>query len=94
MGPINAGIDKKAIALSKLCLGMVRSKMMRPTGTIMAPPSPCTTREITNCVRVFERAQVKELSVNSTTAAINIFRAPKRSAAHPLTGTNMATAIK
>ena len=76
MGPIKAGIERNAMAFSKLCLGIVLSKMMRPTGTIMAPPSPWTTREITSCVRELESAQVSELSVNSAIAAMNTLRAP------------------
>ena len=76
IGPINAGIDKKAIAFSKLCLGMVLSNMIRPTGTIIAPPRPWMTRDITSCVREFESAQVSELRVKRAMAAINTLRAP------------------
>ena len=66
--------------------------MMRPTGTIIAPPTPCRVREITSCRTLTERAHVSELSVKMQIATMKTRLAPKRSAAHPLIGTKTATA--
>lgn len=75
-GPSSAGIDRNDMALSRSCLGTVRSRMMRPTGTIMAPAMPCTTRETTSCGRSCDRAQATELRVNRPMAAMKTRRAP------------------
>ena len=89
-GPSSAGMDRKDMAFSRSCLGTVRSRMMRPTGTIMAPAMPCTMRARTSCGRSWARAQATELRVNRPMAATNTRRAPYRFA-QPLTGTNTAT---
>ncbi|MNV72329.1 hypothetical protein D3C71_1654070 [compost metagenome] len=47
-GPSSAGMDKNDMAFSRSCLGTVRSRMMRPTGTIIAPAIPWTIRAMTN----------------------------------------------
>ena len=94
MGPMRPGIDRNAITLSKSCLGMPRTSNILPTGTIMAPPMPCTTRQTTSSPSVPERAQVSELRVKTMTDDMNMRLAPKRSAAQPLIGTNTAAASK
>lgn len=93
-GPSRAGMVRKAMALSRLALGMRRSKMMRPTGTIMAPAAPWTTRAATSWPRVPLAAQAMDPRVNSAMAARNTARAPNRSAAQPLMGTNTAVASR
>lgn len=93
-GPSKAGMDRKDMALSRSCLGTVRSRITRPTGTIMAPAMPCTTRAITSCARSWDKAQATELRANRAMAPMKTRRAPKRSAAQPLTGTNTATASR
>ena len=48
IGPIKAGIDTKLIAPTNCDLGNVRTSVSRPTGTIIAPPMPCSTRQATS----------------------------------------------
>lgn len=50
------------------------------TGIIIAPPTPCTTRKITNSDSELESAQASEPNVNRLTATIKTRRVPKRSA--------------
>ncbi|MNV66127.1 hypothetical protein D3C71_1588660 [compost metagenome] len=90
-GPSSAGMDRKDMAFSRSCLGTVRSRMIRPTGTIIAPAIPWMIRATTSWGRSCESAQAMELSVNRPMAATNTLRAPYRSAAQPLTGTKTAT---
>ena len=91
-GPISAGMVSQAIAVTSSALGAVRRITRRPTGTIMAPPAPCTTRESTTESSVVERPQSIEPSVNTTIAAENTLRAPNLSAAQPESGMNTASA--
>ena len=48
IGPISAGMVTSAIALTSTRLSMVRNRMRRPTGVIIAPPVPWTIRAMTN----------------------------------------------
>ena len=70
----------------------LRSKISRPTGVIIAPPSPCTTRMPTSMGKSCAMPHRAEPRVNTASAATNTRRAPKRSANQPLTGMNTATA--
>ena len=63
-----------------------RSTTRRPTGTIIAPPMPCSTRASVSSPRFALSAQRPEETVNRAMAPENTKRAPKRSAIHPLTG--------
>ena len=72
------------------CLGILRSTTRRPTGTIIAPPTPCSTRAATSCAVLCDSAQRIEPTVKSTIAARNTRRAPWRSAIQPLNGMNTA----
>ena len=91
-GPISAGIVSQAIAVTSSAFGAVRRITRRPTGTIIAPPAPCTTRDSTTERSVVERPQRIEPSVKTTIAAENTFRAPNLSAAQPESGMNTASA--
>ena len=51
IGPISAGIVTSAIAWTSSRLSMLRTRMRRPTGVIIAPPAPCMMRANTNCER-------------------------------------------
>ena len=68
----------------------MRSSTSRPTGTIIAPPIPCTIRATTSIGSEFDSPQAIEPSVNTTIAPLNTWRAPKRSAVHPLIGMKTA----
>ena len=58
----------------------LRSSTSRPTGIIIAPPAPCSSRARTSSGNVGAAAQNIELSVNTKIASANTVRAPKRSA--------------
>ena len=89
-GANSAGQVISAVAPSSSDFEALRSTRMRPTGVISALPRPCTTRAATNAVRLCEKPQAIEASVNRAMAARNMLRAPKRSASQPDSGTNTA----
>jgi len=89
-GPSSAGRLTYDIARTSSERGTVLSSTSRPTGTIIAPPIPCTMRDRTRSGRVCDRPQPIEPSMKTTIAALNTRRAPKRSAVQPLIGTNTA----
>ncbi len=66
----------------------------RPTGTIIAPPMPCTNRASTNPSRLRAVVHVTEPRRKITIAAAKTFRAPKRSATQPLGGMKIARLIR
>ena len=90
-GPIIAGIDTQAMALTSSRRSTVRTSTSRPTGVIIAPPMPCTMRARTNCEIELDSAQPIEPSTNTAMAARNTVRAPNRSAVQPLIGMNTAS---
>ena len=49
-GPNKAGIVTQTMATTRSRLSMVRTRISRPTGVIMAPPMPSTIRASTNWV--------------------------------------------
>jgi hypothetical protein len=81
----------KVIARTNWALGNDRTRVKRPTGTIIAPPKPCKMRHATNVWISADRPHSNEPNVNIPTAAENTWRVPDRSANQPLTGTNTAT---
>src|SRR3982074_2125465 len=90
-GPISAGTVTHAIALTSALLSMERSSTSRPTGVIMAPPTPCRMRAITKWVTEEDNAQPIEPTMNTAMAIENTARAPKRSAVQPLAGMNTSS---
>ena len=73
---------------------MARSTASLPTGTISAPPTPCSTRVAVSVARSGASAQPAEARVKSVIAVAKTRRAPNRSAAHPLIGIRMATVTR
>jgi hypothetical protein len=71
-------------------LGTVRSSTRRPTGTIIAPPMPCTMRARTSIHNDCAKPQAIEPKVKTMIAPVNTRRAPKRSAVQPLIGMKTA----
>ena len=69
----------------------LRNRTSRPTGTIMAPPKPCSTRAAVSSMALSLRPHRTEPKVNSAIAARKTVRPPNRSAAQPLTGMKTAT---
>src|SRR5439155_1853876 len=90
IGPIIAGIVIQFIAETRPARGKLRSRISRPTGVIIAPPKPCTTRIVISIGRLSASPHSAEPPANSRTAAQNTRRAPNRSAIQPLTGMNTA----
>ena len=89
-GAIRPGQVISAMALVSAVFSVVRNTASRPTGTIMAPPNPCTTRAATNGHRLLQAPHRMEPTVKIMIAAVNTSRVPNRSATHPLSGMNTA----
>jgi hypothetical protein len=85
-GPISAGMITKFIAPSSSDFGKVRMMHRRPTGIIIAAPSPCRMRAATSMGTFTARPHSTDAIVKSSTAPPNTRRVPKRSAIQPLTG--------
>lgn len=66
--------------------GTDRKMMMRPTGTIIAPPMPCTKRAATNMPSEVDAAHISEPAMKMPMAVRNTVREPKRSATQPQIG--------
>jgi hypothetical protein len=71
-------------------LAKVRTMVSRPTGTIMAPPQPCSTRHATSKWMLLDMPQKNDPKVNSPIADPNTRRVPNRSAIQPLIGMKTA----
>ena len=79
------------MALISSTFAVVRSTISRPTGTIIAPPMPCTTRATVSAGRVGATAQPMEARVNNRMARVKTERAPNLSLSQPLPGMSTAT---
>ncbi len=75
-GPISAGMVSQAIAATICCLETERRSNSRPTGSIIAPPMPCTIRASTRNASEGAKPHSTEPSVNTTMAARNTWRLP------------------
>ena len=82
-GPTSAGMVRKASAFKSSLLGTSRSTMMRPTGTISAPPNPCKARAATSPEGLREATADRCQGEDGDRQAKDR-RAPKRSAHQPL----------
>ena len=91
-GPISAGMMTKFIATSSSDLAKVRTTINRPTGIIIAAPTPCSIRAAINIGTLVDTPQSTDASVNRATADAKTRRVPKRSAIQPLTGMQTARA--
>jgi|GEM_PF-5492515 len=76
---------------TKSLRGNARSTTSRPTGSISAPPSACSTREATSWLKLVDNAHNSEPTENSTMAVTKMRRLPKRSAIQPDAGISNAT---
>jgi hypothetical protein len=94
MGPTSAGTVTHESACTISDFGIVRSSTSLPTGTIIAPPAPCTNRPATSSPSDPLAAQPIEPTRNTAIAETNVVRAPNRSATQPLTGMNTASASR
>ena len=89
-GPSTAGTVKYDIAVTRSALATVLRTMIRPTGTIIAPPKPCAIRAATNWGSECEQPHSTEPIVKMTIAVRKTVRAPNRSAIQPLIGMKTA----
>ena len=89
-GAAKAGQVSSAMAPTRADFSVVRSTVSRPTGTIIAPPSPCSTRAATNGHRPVHRPHSIDAPVKIAIALTNTSRVPNRSATQPLSGMNTA----
>ena len=94
MRPMVGGTVNQTIAATMRALGTLRSRISRPTGTIMAPPRPCSTRNSTRLVSELAAPHSAEPSEKKAIAPQKTRRAPKRSAHQPLSGRNTARLSK
>ena len=69
-------------------LGTARNIRMRPTGTIIAPPTPWMKRASTSVVSDVAAAHNSDPTTKTAMAARKTVRAPKRSATQPQMGMN------
>jgi len=72
-------------------LAAVETTMFRPTGTIIAPPTPWSTRMATSSPRLTLAAQPTEAKVNNAIAVRNTGRLPNRLVSQPLSGISRAS---
>ncbi len=92
IGPSSAGIVIQLIAWTSSDFGTLLMTMMRPTGVIIAPPTPCNVRHTTSSASVCDKPQNSELIEKITIAIMKTRLPPNLSESHPLTGTNTARA--
>ncbi len=71
-------------------MSAIDTTIVRPTGTIIAPPAPCSTRMATSSPRLVLAAQPTEASVNTAIAVRNTSRLPNRRVSQPLSGMSTA----
>ena len=90
IGAINAGMETKLIVRTSSDFANDRTKMSRPTGTIMDPPQPCRMRNATSMWILLDMPQRNDPSVNMPIADANTRRVPNRSAIQPLIGMKIA----
>src|SRR5271166_1464672 len=95
-GEPESGNDKAAeiviqfIAETSPERGKLRKRIRRPTGVIIAPPNPCTTRISRSIGRLVENPQSADPVAKIAIAAQNTTRAPSRSAIQPPNGIKTA----
>ena len=68
----------KLIARTRSDLAKLRTIVSRPTGTIIAPPRPCSTRQATSMCKLVASPHSKEPRLKSAMAVKNTCRVPKR----------------
>ena len=88
--PIMPGTSSQDIAETRLRRSTARKRTSRPTGIIIAPPSPWTMRAATRLARFGANAHSTEPPLKTPMAILNTVLAPNRSAAVPLAGMKMA----
>ena len=93
-GPSRPGIVSQVVAEMSSSLRTPRSSSSRPTGTIMAPPMPCTIRAATSAPKLSAAPQAAEAALKTTIAIRKTRLAPKRSATQPEAGMKTVSATR
>ena len=93
-GPSSAGMVSQAMAESMSFFATPRSSSNRPTGTIMAPPSPCSTRKATSSPSPCARPHSSDEQTKTTIASMKTRFAPKRSAIQAEKGMKTVSATR
>lgn len=91
---MKAGTSVQAMADTRWRRSTVRSRISRPSGAIIAPPAPCSTRAATMVGRLSASEHRIEPPTNTQIDAPNTRRRPKRSAIAPLAGISTASASR
>ena len=95
VGPSTGATTPGQVMVEIACImrerSVLRTTIMRPTGTISAPPIPCSTRAAVKEARPVAEPHSTEATVKITMALANTLRDPRRSATQPLTGMNTAS---
>ncbi|AHH98357.1 hypothetical protein KALB_4995 [Kutzneria albida DSM 43870] len=89
-GATRPGHTTYAITRGMSVLAALAITTSLPTGTIIAPPTPCATRMATSWPSPALSAQPREARVNTAIAVRNTRRAPKRAVSQPLSGISTA----
>ncbi len=93
-GPIRAGTVSQASEPTRSRLATLRRMTNRPTGTIIEPPIPCTTRDATISGIELDRPHRIDPVTKVRIAMRKMRRAPKRSASQPEAGMRIASASR
>ena len=76
IGPSSAGIVRYDSTLTSSLFSTLFSRTSRPTGTIIAPPIPCTKRATTKPPSELEKPQASEPNTKTAIAQRNTVRDP------------------
>ncbi len=90
-GAIRPGQVMYAITRGRSGFSASATTISRPTGTIIAPPAPWSTRMATSVPRSVAAAQASEARVKTVMAVRKTRRAPKRAVSQPLSGISTAS---
>ncbi|MET3249090.1 hypothetical protein ABIE53_005900 [Burkholderia sp. OAS925] len=95
-GPTTGAAIAGQVIVEMACImrlfSVLRTTMSRPTGTIIAPPMPCSRRAAVNSATFCDSPHSTDATVNTPIALKNTVREPQRSAIQPLAGMKMASA--
>ena len=90
-GASSPGHTTYDVTRSRSSLAAREITIVRPTGTIIAPPAPCSTRIPTSMPRFTLTAQPIEARVNSAIAVRKTIRLPSRRVSQPDSGIAVAS---
>ena len=89
-GASAVGTTRMLDALTRSAGGKARNSMAMPTGVIIPPPTPCSTRNRTSWERLSAKPHRTEAPVKMATESNSIRLDPNRSPSQPAAGMNTA----